>query len=992
MITAAPYAKHITALDNISLGEVNSIFQSRNGYLWLGTNEGLVRFDGYNAKRFSVNADDPHSINHNRVFDVIEDDSGNLWISTFGGGLSMFSPQSGHFKPVDLRIDPADPPVTQQLYNLTIDKEQTLWVGSTQGVFRFDLNTQKAIALPKPLAILPGGLLSTVYIDKQQHLWFPSTLKGLFWYDGKNIRHYNHDPKDSGSLSNDGVRSVYEDKKGRLWVATKMGLDLFDRKTQQFSHFTPAKHSEMAAIDNDIYSMTSDAQGRLWLGARGRGVLTFDPRHGEFTPVSGSHDLAKQFNRNVVSKIINDSDGSLWFATQDGIIYIPQPALYISNLSNASGTLKVTEIQQLKDDSFVVLANYQVFDVKLGDLSSTRIAQKVKQAYRMTVDQNDDWWFATIGMGLSHWSPSRQSLTPLLQQYSTKSGLVRGLFDVFADKKQRIWTLPLSHLLQEGGGLLQYFPATGDFKIFEKMVTFSDIISFDDNRLLVSSGYDGLFWVDIEVNTVTPWSDEIGNMPKQITSIFKDSRGKLWVGTKGQGLGLFSPDKNAFDYYATRDGLISNSIMGIVEDDDGKIWVSTAVGLSRIDSQTNAIMNLEKEDGLLFSSFQKRAVHKAKNGTIAMGGRNGLMLFDPRHFGRTRPAAKVTINDFKLFNQSVAKSSEHSPTVLEKPIEVTEQLVLSHQNYVFSFHFSATEYLRPDKIQFSYTMEGLDDKWLFTDANNRVASYTTLPAGDYVFKVKASSSKGVYSNEVSQIKITILPPWWFTWQAKVMYVLVGLSAIVLFIKQNTRQLVQQAQVLEQNVAERTAELVQKNHEIIATQQQLVHAEKMASLGTLTAGVAHEINNPTNYVTICSDSLKEDLEAFEQYLYELAGKDADSALIEDWTAKFIEFYRHLEIIKNGSKRITQIVEDLKLFSQLDSSGEKKVTITDMLQSTVNLMRSQHLGRIEFDLDFQARPTLECHPAQLNQVFMHLIANACDAIIHRQQQSSHFKGLI
>jgi ligand-binding sensor domain-containing protein len=154
-------------------------------------------------------------------------------------------------------------------------------------------------------------------------------------------------------------------------------------------------------------------------------------------------------------------------------------------------------------------------------------------------------------------------------------------------------------------------------------------------------------------------------MPEFINSIYKGSRGKLWVGTLGQG--LFDPDKNAFRYYSTSDGLISNSIMSIIEDDDGYIWVGTSVGISRIDPQTDAVMNLEKEDGLLFSSFQKRAIHKNRNGTIALGGRNGLVLFDPRDFGQTLPAAKVTINDFKLFNQSVAQSRAERPTVLQKP-------------------------------------------------------------------------------------------------------------------------------------------------------------------------------------------------------------------------------------------------------------------------------------------------------------------------------------
>ncbi|NQZ09088.1 MAG: response regulator, partial [Algicola sp.] len=191
--------------------------------------------------------------------------------------------------------------------------------------------------------------------------------------------------------------------------------------------------------------------------------------------------------------------------------------------------------------------------------------------------------------------------------------------------------------------------------------------------------------------------------------------------------------------------------------------------------------------------------------------------------------------------------------------------------------------------------------------------------------------------------------------------------------------------LESKVSERTAKLEQKNREIITTQQQLVHAEKMASLGTLTAGIAHEINNPINFAQISTHNLKAELDHFQQFLIELAGADAEQQTLDSFETKFASLFEHLSTIKNGTERVKTIVEDLRVFTQLDSAEQKTVKITDLLQSTINLMQTQHRKTITFTTDFVDTPELYCYPAQLNQVFMNLLANACDAIQTHQQQT-------
>jgi hypothetical protein len=311
----------------------------------------------------------------------------------------------------------------------------------------------------------------------------------------------------------------------------------------------------------------------------------------------------------------------------------------------------------------------------------------------------------------------------------------------------------------------RYFPDSKRYEWIAKAPTTSDIIQFDDNRLLFSSIIEGLFWLDTNSHAVTRWSDTIPSTPLAIMALFKDHQNNTWAGTQNQGLSLFNPKNQTFTFFTTENGLLSNNIMNIIEDDQDNLWLGTSIGLMRFDPRTKETINIEKQDGLLFSGFYQRSTFKHQDGTIIMGTNNGLVLFDPGKFGAPKTAANVSINDFKLLNQSVSLRAIDKTSVLEKPIKFTDHIILSHQDYVFSFNFSATEYLRPNKIKFAYKMVGLDDKWIYTDASNRVASYTTLPADDYEFVVKASNSDGEWQDAATSVKVSILPPWWLTWRA-----------------------------------------------------------------------------------------------------------------------------------------------------------------------------------------------------------------------------------
>ncbi|MCJ8270888.1 MAG: hypothetical protein MJK04_15985, partial [Psychrosphaera sp.] len=245
LVKTAPYAKLITTLGNYNLGGANTIYQDRKGYIWIGTSDGLLRFDGHNTKRFTHDADNPHSLHHNQVFGLVEDNSGNLWVSTYGGGLAVYSPKTDRFKPIDLRVNPQDPPGPNRLYVLTLGADNRLWIGSGDGLQLVDTISQKAIDVPLWLKPVNHGLVHSVLIDKNSHLWIATNDNGIFLWDKKNLHHFKHDPAVAGSLDHNQVRIVYEDPKGDIWVGTKKGLNRLDRNNKHFTRFVPSNTGDM---------------------------------------------------------------------------------------------------------------------------------------------------------------------------------------------------------------------------------------------------------------------------------------------------------------------------------------------------------------------------------------------------------------------------------------------------------------------------------------------------------------------------------------------------------------------------------------------------------------------------------------------------------------------------------------------------------------------------------------------------------------------------
>lgn len=952
LLTPAPFAKHYSSLDNINLAEVNTTFQDSKGVLWLATEEGVIRFDGFSAEHFLHNPANPNSLGHNRIYDIVEGPKGNLWLSSFGGGLIKFDPKTKHFSNIDLRLTPDTPEPTKELYDLMLDQSGVLWIGSIKRPMRYDTLDQKPLPLPEPLQAIADQPSPHILISSKGDIWVSTMKTGLYRYDGKQLHHYSETSPEGQRVGSNVIRYMYEDLQNNLWFGTHIGLTKFDQQTEKTTTYLPSQQPPLSAIDNDIFSIVQDNKGKLWLGGVLNGVFTFDPQNEQFEPVSGANDLFGQFKATRINHIFKDKIGSLWFAGKNGLTHMPQNSQRFKYISNEKGDLKITELQQYSDNELLFAANWSLYHLNLQDNKATQRLGDKPRIYRMENDSQGNWYVASLGGGLMLYDLQKNLLSPLPGTIEPPEiAPIEGIYDVIVDQNDTPWIIPLGSPPVFQGGLLRYHKDEQLLKWQATEPYFLDMAIIDQDHILLASGLKGLYSFFPADGRLAQWQLDAKQRFNRVQALFKDSRGHIWIADEGKGLYVVTKEQENIHHYTTADGLQSNYIISINEDKQGNLWLGSKVGLTRLNVDTGDTLNIEHQDGLLFADIYKRTLVQLNDGRLATGTNSGIVLFDPNDFEQQQPMPAVRINDFLLFNKSVAISTEQQPTVLKQAIEYTEQITLTSDDYLFSFDFSATEFQRPDKVLFAYRMKGLDEQWVYTDSSNRRATYATQLAKDYVFEVKVSNSEGQWSEEVASIKVTVLPPWYLSTQAIIAYIFLTLASIYAYIRIHTANLKAQAKELEAKVSQRTEQLRQ-NRDELAKKSQTV-SELLAQKQRLFASVSHEFRTPLTLI----------LSPVEQLLKQRHEKE----LIEP-----------LSLVKRNSRRLLRMVDQLLEFAKLEQQSTttfeavEAAPAIELICASFNSLVSSKA--IELQVEPPPEVTLYLLPDSLNKILINILSNA------------------
>ncbi|MFA9402595.1 MAG: two-component regulator propeller domain-containing protein [Anaerolineales bacterium] len=853
----------LTIEDGLSQNAVLSIAQDSQGFLWLGTEDGLNKYDGYGFTVYKHDPDDPGSVVDNFI---------------------------------------------SELY---VDREGELWIGTRSGLDRFDRETGSFIHYPgedHPEIYLDGAWVISLFEDEDGSLWIGTQAEGLFALDidRREFTRFVDDSGDASLFPEYAARVIFEDSRGNIWIGTHDGLDLFDRPNGTISHIADRFTSDMSFL-KDVSALEEDRHGNLWIGTEENGLARFNPKTGSIALLQHHPDNPHSLSHDRVRSIFEDSEGNVWVGTQNGLNLLasgltnkPYKNLSFQRFYNdpfdqfSLGSSAVWSI--LEDQSGILWFGtwggglskynratdrfklYQHYPSKPGSISDNMI-------WSILEDSTDRLWIGTLNGGLNMLDRTTDEMVHFryddFDQRSILSDDVRTLLE---DPNGAIW-------IGSAGGLDQFQADSNTFKHFTYDPDDANSLSGDRVNVLklqseggiwVGTRYDGLnlfnpetgafiryqhdpddpsslsddrIWALYEdsrealwigtldgINVLQPGADEFMRYqhdpddPDSLSSnsifaFYEDSDGSMWVGTWGGGLDRFDPDSGVFEHFTENDGLPNDTIYGIEVDDDGYLWMSTNRGLSKFDPRTAQFQNYDMRDGLQDNEFNVGAHFRSERGELFFGGIRGFNAFFPGEVRENPHIPPIVITNFYKFNEPVRQ--DLSPDDL---------IELTYQDNFIAFEFSALDYYAPENNQYAYMLDGFDEDWVQA-GSRRYVSYTNLEGGDYVFKVRGSNSDGAWNEEGATVNIRVEPPLWetplFQWTAVILLVAVLFTGYRYWI----RRVEARSKELEQVVRQRTHEIEARRAELDALYRadgELIQQLEVEQLFQVIVDIAVEI--------------------------------------------------------------------------------------------------------------------------------------------------------
>jgi PAS domain S-box-containing protein len=756
--------------NGLSQTMVWQIVQDDQGFMWFGSQYGLNRYDGYKFKVFKHEPGVANSLSGVYIYSLFKDRSGTLWVGC-DEFLDKFDPITETF--THYRIDDEGAQgETVPINHISQDHKGILWLANSRGLHRFDPSTGRVILYrhhPDDPFSLSSDEIKATGEDKTGTFWV-GTSEGLDAFDRDTGKVTLHVP-----LHEPSEMSFYEDRSGLIWIVhvTGAGLAAFDRKTNTLTQYSFHGGHLSDALPTGMMAMLEDRDGTLWFGTLGGGLLKFDQKGRKFIRYRNNPANPESLGEDDLAALFQDREGNIWaglhmmapnrFATRPPLFqkFKHEPG----NPNSLSGTM-VNGIYEDRDGILWISAINALnrVDRKTGRYTFYQTAGPGLSPRPIPIieDQSGFLWLGSDGHGLTRFDPRTGHFKSFRHDpadpFSLSSDLVTQLL---IDHAGTLWATTFD-------GLDRFDPATSHFTVYklDKQSTQRDIEIKEDRQgvLWLGTHSSGLQRFDPTTGQFTVFkhnaNDPTSLSNNRVNSVLFDRSGTMWVGTQN-GLGYFDPKTTRFKTFYEQDGLSGNVASCILEDERGNLWMSTNNGLSVFDPSKQTFKSYSAADGLPGADLTGwGACFKSSSGEMFFGGFSGGIAFHPDKVVDSPYVPPVVLTDFRLFDRPVLVGAD-SP--LSKSIGYTSALSLSHQQNVFSLEFSVLSYFNPETNRYRYMLEGLDRQWHEVGSNKRSATYTTLPAGMYTFRVQGATSRGAWSEPGLALAIKILPPWWSTW-------------------------------------------------------------------------------------------------------------------------------------------------------------------------------------------------------------------------------------
>ena len=771
--------EHLLPEDGLSNATAYSLLQDRTGFLWIGTEGGLNRFDGYHFETFRHDPNAVTSLASDDISFLLEDASGLLWLATWGGGLDRFDPVTRSFQ--HFRSDPSRREHLQddRIQHLFEDSAGALWIGTfSGGLSRFDATDDEHTTgtfttyrhVPEDPSSLCHDRVWRILEDASGAFWV-ATGRGLCLFDRASgtFERFIHNPDDPTSLSDDVVRTLHVDSSGALWAGTNAGLNRFNRLSKTFERFLAGPEG---LSHNVVTALFEDSRGTLWIGTRGGGLNALDPTSGAWRRYRHNPKDPSSLSDDDVRAILEDRSRVLWIATRQGGLnkLDLKPSKFetvTAEREPGAGGLGGERVHALAEDARgrlwiataegldrhdPALARFDHFKHDAEDPGSL----PSNDVHRLLIDRSGSVWIGSTN-GLHRFDEAESVFTTYRPDEADSAALEGDqVMTLFEDRASNLWVGRVSglDLIDRERRLEQRFrhDSSDPRSLSESFVT----VIFEDSN--------GTLWVGTHNGGVNRRDAPAGgfqrfaNDPRdphslsnnRVSAIHQQGTGTLWVGT-ANGLNEMRSD-GTFRRFLEDHGLPHPQVAGILGDGAGKLWVATGQGLSRFDPETGTFRTYTTRDGLQGDQFEAGAALRRRDGRLCFGGSKGYSCLDPQRVVDNPHMPPVVLTGFQKLGESVSFS--------RAPWTVGD-VRLSHGDDAFAFEFAALDYTQPEDNLYRYRLEDFDRRWI--DAGSeRSASYRNVPPGDYVFRVQGSNSDRVWNPEGLAIAVSIAPPYWQT--------------------------------------------------------------------------------------------------------------------------------------------------------------------------------------------------------------------------------------
>jgi len=767
---------HIGVNEGLSQNTIFDITQDKQGNMWFATHDGLNKYDGYDFTVYQHDEQNPYSIGSDITRACMSDSQGNIWIGT-QEGLSLYDATQDKFYNYTYPKNKANTPINGMV---EINENQLLlFAGKDENLLRFDTGTRRFSDTPlhpsllsiSPTAISRQG--DNIYIGSYEGMFvysisrntlenvLPEKLKGkqilsilqqspvCLWVgtEGnglykinprtKEAINYTHIPGKKGSISSNYIRSLILDSQNVLWIGTINSLNIYNEATDSFNSYTSNSEVSGSLSQTSVRDIFMDTQGGMWLGTYYGGLNYYHPLKNRFHNIQS---VAKEnsLNSNTIGCIKEDAQKGIWIGTNNGGLnyYNPQTQKfthYTQKDGLASNDVKAIHIDEAQNLVYIGAhtGGLSILHRNSGHIETFN-SRNTRNVYDIRPAANGDLWLT--GMTVLLRFDTRQKTFTRVTLQSNGRPLEQEQFTyILRDSKQRLW-------LGSETGL--------------------NVYTEDNNGLLVCP--------------ILP--DSFPVRRKAVNAIYEARNGIFWIGARN-GLYRFDDSTKEYKQYTTADGLPNNVIHGILEDASGRLWLSTNKGLSCFQPEAEKFRNYTDNDGLQSNQFTNNAYYQASDGQMYFGGINGVTTFHPEQIVDNPYTPPVVITRLHLFNQTVFPDDDTG--ILKKDISDTKSITLSSKQSMFSLDFVVSNYISGNHNTFAYMLQGYDKEWYYSNIL-RTVSYSNLPAGTYRFLVKAANSDGKWNEIPTELEITVLPVWYKTWWAILLFIIAFIS-IVIFV-------------------------------------------------------------------------------------------------------------------------------------------------------------------------------------------------------------------